>query len=401
MLFLFVPLYLKTTMAFLFLKNESTQSPVCLFAGFWIIAFLGSLIQILGTEPALAKDVAFATEPEQLNQEILGRKRMQMLRALLEIPEDAYFKTSTCREFADTVLSRHGLPLLGKNGPIKFHRGPVDRTRAKREPPEFSDSIFQKKEGSSVEISAATDKHSASWSLTLVREATDRGRTASVFQFDFGRDGTCLLKRVAFQRLDRSPNTKQKLKPFIKNQIFNLANCLDIFLVRISGNAKVDAGADALNLKADCALAVHYLVESKDAIQDIYFQSPSRLQPPIGTSIARGSFTMSDGRQCKIKESDLTLPVCNFTPRSMVPKSAAQSMADADRGNAEWYEIESRARGEAFFPRSPAPSRDPVFIPNANLFPEYYSGEMDRALGVGPGDHIHPELRSVHRRLAD
>ena len=117
---------------------------------------------------------------------------------LRQLAKDGYFKVATCREIADTVLSRLGLPETGKASPVSGKRGGFDRSKQTSEPPSLSDAVTTP-EGTKIKI-LTKEPAKSKWQVTIEREKAD---AYLMSQFSFERvegQRSCDLTEMKLQK---------------------------------------------------------------------------------------------------------------------------------------------------------------------------------------------------------
>jgi len=201
---------------------------------------------------------------------------------LLTLYQNGYFKNASCREFANYMLEKLGLPAIGDATPIKGRRGSFNRDGALADAPSLSDSIYSNDASrSEVKISMGAEKSKKrQWSLLVERSfipairkegkviSSPRLSVKSRFVFDLepnqGRT-TCELKSLFVAIMNR--DQKQKAADELKE--ISLNECLDTFLIEDNSHLdKVSAEGQGL-FREICADAVHYSGEAKNRLKVI------------------------------------------------------------------------------------------------------------------------------------
>lgn len=195
----------------------------------------------------------------------LEQKRLQILQTL---KKQKYFRFESCTEVANGILHKNGLPLLGQSIPVVGRRGPFKRSIQAQELPVFMDEITPPTAGSvKLQILSQPLKNTPPerWELRLKRSGTIplRKGLASVeldtrFIFDLaviaGRK-TCELTTFEF-KLANKPADKS-LRP----EQVSIRECIDLFLTNANSSAQ-----EVNWVKEDCAFALHYSTEAKNAL---------------------------------------------------------------------------------------------------------------------------------------
>jgi hypothetical protein len=202
--------------------------------------------------------------------------RLKVLRIL---NRQGFVKNATCTQFSSLILTRNGLPAVGKNAPVKGSRGNMDRRYEGTEPPIFSDeTTWSEKPYYDVTLSSEKlQSHRTGWVLNLVRTfdlpgatpaSTKRAnRTAVKTSFIFDTEGvdnraSCELQNIQVQAEWSTQGHPQSLK-----KTLSAADCISLFDVT---TAKEPDDSTALKIyqfmKDDCSTGLRYYKSVKEAI---------------------------------------------------------------------------------------------------------------------------------------
>jgi hypothetical protein len=222
---------------------EKTRYALCLLAG------ISSLF-------AIAPRSLGSTEVQEVKKN--PGLRGKVVRSLRH---SEFVKNISCAQFADLMLGRLGLPLIGRDEPVFGTRGDMNRRGERELLPQFEDSVSRTtKPHAMYAVEAKTDPSwpKDSWRLKITRipggeDPDGKSATAvSEFYFQVGTADSapsCDLLYLYYQSPEKAMSGR-----------YDASRCIDLFM---PGN---QTGADVFGaiLKRDCSLALHYFLSMKN-----------------------------------------------------------------------------------------------------------------------------------------
>jgi len=190
----------------------------------------------------------------------------QRLKLLRDMEGKGLLREANCREVANSVLKRFGLPALGANAQVKGQRKAVDRGGATQNPPIFRDGIQMA--GSNDVVNLQTALQGNLWLLTIDRAIAvkdDVLSVSSIYSFDSAgprKNYACELQKISFKV------SSQKAR-FAPMGDFNGDKCADFVMTH--GKAPIkDASAmkDAVMVE-DCRRGLSYFADVKKKLTGI------------------------------------------------------------------------------------------------------------------------------------